>query len=446
MIFILISVMPTLSFLVGCGGKESPPAITNFNLNLAINGGGNINPSAGAHTFEKGTVVNLTATPDVGWKFDSWTGDISGTSATISVTMDRDKSISAHFSKVISTYVLTTSLNGSGTIDPTAGKYTYEAGTVINVTATPSTGWKFDGWTGDISETNTAISLTLDGDKSIAANFSKVKYVLTISLNGSGTVEPTAGTHAYDIGTVVNLTATPARGWKFVGWSGDIAETTSVSTVTMDSNKTAVANFSSMIIFEDNFDSETTAANPSKWTVVDPSDTDVSIDDTVYFGTSGKSAKMQDNSNTDLPQLYKDIGSQTGTLWYEVSVRCAQTNVIEGVLYISNGKAPGGSSGLEGIGVSITFWSDGYIKYIVSGVPYVWGNIQTYQADKWYTVKVFVDVPKQKYDIYIDGVLKVSDVNFRFPLTSLDRISFVARVEPPSSTLWIDNVLVTKVP
>ncbi len=214
----------------------------------------------------------------------------------------------------------------------------------------------------------------------------------------------------------------------------------------MDSNKTAVANFSSMIIFEDNFDSETTAANPSKWTVGEPLDTDVSIDNAVYFGTSGKSMKMQDNSNTDLPQLYKDIGSQTGTFWYEVSVRCAQTNVIEGVLYISNSQAPGGSSGLEGIGVSITFWSDGYIKYIISGVPYVWGNIQTYQPDKWYTLKVFVDVPKQKYDIYLDGVLKVSGVNFRFPLTSLDRISYVARVEPPSSTLWVDNVLVTKAP
>ncbi len=68
------------------------------------------------------------------------------------------------------------------------------------------------------------------------------------------------------------------------------------------------------------------------------------------------------------------------------------------------------------------------------------------EADKWYTLKVFVDVPNKKYDIYLDNVLKVSGVNFRFPLSSLNTISFVARAESPSSTMWIDNVLVTAAP
>jgi hypothetical protein len=221
---------------------------------------------------------------------------------------------------------------------------------------------------------------------------------------------------------------------------------TTTTTTTPPIIKTSITTATNKVIFKDNFDSETAGSNPSNWTVIEPSGTDISIDDEVYFGTGGKSMKMQDNSDSSLPQLYKVIGSQTGTFCHEASVRCAQTNVIEGVLYISNSVAPGGSSGLEGIGVSITFWSDGYIKYIVSGVPYVWANIQAYEANKWYTVKVFVDVPNQKYDIYLDGVLKVSGVNFRFPLSSLDEISFVARVEPPSSTMWIDNVLVTEAP
>jgi hypothetical protein len=166
----------------------------------------------------------------------------------------------------------------------------------------------------------------------------------------------------------------------------------------------------------------------------------------VYFGKEGKSAKMQDNSTTETPQLSKVIGSQNGSFWYEVSVRCGQTNVIEGVLYISNGQASAGASGLENIAVSIAFWSDGIIKYIASGAPYIWADIQPYQAGKWYTLKVFVDIPNKKYDIYLDGALKASGVNFRFPLNSLDRIFFTARAEPPSSVVWIDNVLVTKAP
>jgi len=45
-------------------------------------------------------------------------------------------------------YAVTIATSGQGTTNPGAGTYTYEAGTPLTVTATPDTGWKFDGWTG----------------------------------------------------------------------------------------------------------------------------------------------------------------------------------------------------------------------------------------------------------------------------------------------------------
>jgi hypothetical protein len=197
------------------------------------------------------------------------------------------------------------------------------------------------------------------------------------------------------------------------------------------------------VIFEDNFNSEVTGVVPSKWTVTEPTDTDVSIDDSIYLGTNGKSAKLQDNSPAGTPNMLTKIGTQTGRFWYEVSIRLAQTNQITGAAYLSDSKTPGGRFGIDNLGVSVTFWNDGYIKYNDNDNDLAsWKNVQTYEVDKWYIVKVLVDVPNQKISLYIDDELKVTDAKFRYPVTSLDQISFGGRVELPASTFWIDNVLI----
>jgi uncharacterized repeat protein (TIGR02543 family) len=71
-------------------------------------------------------------------------------------------------------------------------------------------------------------------------------YTLTVNKigpAGSGTVTPASGT-SYASGTTVTLTASPASGYNFTGWSQDASGTTSTTTITMNSNKTVTANFS----------------------------------------------------------------------------------------------------------------------------------------------------------------------------------------------------------
>ena len=68
-------------------------------------------------------------------------------------------------------------------------------------------------------------------------------YDLTINVDGQGTTAPAAGTYQYGSGTIVEVTATPATDWYFVGWTGDATGTNPTINVTMDADKTITAVF-----------------------------------------------------------------------------------------------------------------------------------------------------------------------------------------------------------
>ncbi|SVB93568.1 uncharacterized protein METZ01_LOCUS246422, partial [marine metagenome] len=59
--------------------------------------GGTTSLSPGSYIYANGSTVNVSAIPDSGYRFVRWAGDASGTSKSISVTMNTDKSISALF-------------------------------------------------------------------------------------------------------------------------------------------------------------------------------------------------------------------------------------------------------------------------------------------------------------------------------------------------------------
>ena len=67
-------------------------------------------------------------------------------------------------------------------------------------------------------------------------------YTLTVSAaNGTVSLSPAGPT--YPAGTVVTMTATPAAGYAFSGWSGAITGAANPATITMDANKSVAAGF-----------------------------------------------------------------------------------------------------------------------------------------------------------------------------------------------------------
>ena len=201
-------------------------------------------------------MVTLTATPASGSTFTGWTGDADCSDG--SVTMSDARSCTATFNLAgPSSYALTAATAGSGTVTSNpAGincgidcSESYTSGTVVTLTATPASGWTFAGWTGDADCSDG--SVTMSAARSCTATFS-TNFILNIALVGTGFGTVTSNpagiscggdcSESYASGTVVTLTATPAGGSVFAGWSGDAD--CSDGSVTMSAAHACAATFS----------------------------------------------------------------------------------------------------------------------------------------------------------------------------------------------------------
>jgi len=94
---LIILVIAVLS-LSACGSPTTEqPATLTYTLSTSVSpsGSGSVSPSSGQYL--EGSQVGLIATPATGYTFDYWSGDASGSSSAIIITMNSDKSITAYF-------------------------------------------------------------------------------------------------------------------------------------------------------------------------------------------------------------------------------------------------------------------------------------------------------------------------------------------------------------
>jgi uncharacterized repeat protein (TIGR02543 family) len=88
------------------------------------------------------------------------------------------------------------------------------------------------------------ILITVDTTKTITAHFDPDAFCDLVVLAENGTVAVSPSGSTFPRGTTVTLTATPAPGYQFSGWSGDAAGTANPLTITLDTDKTIQAHFS----------------------------------------------------------------------------------------------------------------------------------------------------------------------------------------------------------
>ncbi|MDH4257666.1 MAG: hypothetical protein OEV50_02560, partial [Candidatus Aminicenantes bacterium] len=67
--------------------------------------------------------------------------------------------------------------------------------------------------------------------------------LLAILTTSGGTTNPMPGTHAYESGTEINITAIPESNYRFQEWSGDALGQSNPLKITLDSDKSVKANF-----------------------------------------------------------------------------------------------------------------------------------------------------------------------------------------------------------
>ena len=140
-------------------------------------------------------------------------------------------------------YTSTLSAGEGGTVSTTGGEY--EAAQTVSVTATPQGEYLFKDWSD--GNTNATRTITVNSNTTITANFEKKKYPLTVNIQGEGEVLEeivnSGRTTDYNSGTTVKLTAVPAEGWDFAGWTGAINGTSNPQQLLISEPKTVLAIF-----------------------------------------------------------------------------------------------------------------------------------------------------------------------------------------------------------
>ena len=213
-----------------------------YTLTVQKEGNGLVDVDPVKPEYNLDELVELTATADPGWTFTGWSGGASGSDNPLTVTMDENKTITATFTKdeVNLTVVANPSEGGSVSTDP-AGTV-FQAGVEVVLTATSNPGWTFTGWSGDVTSTNNSLTITMDSNKNISANFTQIVYTLSVAIDplNSGTVTLDPPQTTYNYGDVVTLSPTASPGYTFTGWSG---ATVTDNKVTIQGNTSITATF-----------------------------------------------------------------------------------------------------------------------------------------------------------------------------------------------------------
>ncbi len=238
------------------------PTVTYYSLNLSgsygqvkVDGVTQSLPWSGS--FAAGTMVQLEAVPAAGYQFSNWAGSVSGTGNPVSVVVDTDKAITASFTAIPTVTYYSLNLSGShGHVAVNAVSQslpwsgTFPAGSTVQLQAAPDTGYQFGSWSGDVSSNSPSISLGVNGNENVAANFVATPAIYTLTLDGAngsakvnGTLHALPWTGAFAAGASVSLKAMADPGYRFAGWTGDVTSTNSSTSLVMTAAKTITANF-----------------------------------------------------------------------------------------------------------------------------------------------------------------------------------------------------------
>jgi len=205
--------------------------------------------TTGAGAFNSGASVTVKAVPSVGYTFTNWTEGTTVVSPLNDFTFlaSVNRTLVANFG--INMYLLTvTSLNG--TVAKLPNQTTFSHGTSVVLTATPAVGYTFTSWSGDAIGTVSPLTVIMNSEKNITANYTAIAAQFTVGLSSipllGGT---TSGDGSYNSGASVTAKATANVGFTFTNWTegANIVSTNANYPFTITASRTLVANFTATV-------------------------------------------------------------------------------------------------------------------------------------------------------------------------------------------------------
>ena len=127
-------------------------------------------------TYEENTLLTAWAAPSPGYRLAQWTGALSGSTNPIEQILLRSPvALGAVFEPDTSVrLIISESLGGSVAVYPEPDQEgTYAAGTTVTLSAQPDSGYEFRSWRGDISGTQSPLSLRLDRNVRVVPVFAQ---------------------------------------------------------------------------------------------------------------------------------------------------------------------------------------------------------------------------------------------------------------------------------
>ncbi|MCC6366793.1 MAG: S-layer homology domain-containing protein [Bryobacterales bacterium] len=230
-----------------------------YGLTLAVSpaSAGTVTPSIvrPENYYPSGTILQVTATPAAGYEFVGWTGEYSGTANPLTIQMNGFRAVTAIFHKIgAPTVTVTTNppgypvfgdqVQGPGpqSFDWAAGStHTISTQSVIQVS--DSSRYVFSSWS-DAGPLSHAITAGSAPSLYTANLLAQVKLSITTSPPAAGTITLSQGSDGWlDQASSVALTAVPAPGYRFAGWSGDSSTKDNPFQLLMDTAHNITANF-----------------------------------------------------------------------------------------------------------------------------------------------------------------------------------------------------------
>ena len=161
------------------------------------------------------------------------------------------------------TFLLNVTLAGNGTVTSSPAGIScpsitcsanFASGTTVTLTATAAAGATFAGWSGAACSGTGTCSINMTAAQSVTATFNLVTFPLSVTSAGSGSGSITSNpsgincptttcSASFTSGTTVTLTATPAAGSTFAGWSGAACPGTGACSLSMTANQLVTATF-----------------------------------------------------------------------------------------------------------------------------------------------------------------------------------------------------------
>jgi len=138
---------------------------------------GSVTVSPDQPAYDEDQVVTLSAQADEHYSFTNWTGDLSGTAMTLTITGDMN--ITAIFTEDPK-YTLNVSAGANGSVSLSPDLAEYYEGTEVTITAIPDTGYTLGQWTGDFTGSKDSEVVTVNSNMNITASFRQPVWTILL--------------------------------------------------------------------------------------------------------------------------------------------------------------------------------------------------------------------------------------------------------------------------